>query len=361
MAKKEVWFVMKDAGGTNNVLPVALCMRKLWGEHCRISIIADQNGKANEFISKYHVQFLQALSPGYCSEILGSPDLIITSMCSGESLGRNLVNEFRGKCPTVAMPDSPWGRYQEEWRDQQYWPDWLIVNDEVCMDNVVKIWTEFPQDRIKLLGWPYLDRYYKYDLFEASGTVERFCGAAELPVVTFIGQLEGTSKVLEEVIIALNAIDEDIYFIPRFHPRCTQVEKNAYKWVLEKFHGGQLILDSSGLDTSTLIAGSDIVVSVYSLSLIEAAALRRQGISVVTEVGYQMFRADLGDWLRPCFGEAGYSCEVHNLAELTIALQKGIKQELYTELRPLQEEALIIDGKNAERVASFLAHDILNI
>lgn len=360
MAEKNVWFVMKDPGGTNNVLPVALYMRKFWGEYCKIHIIADQNGKANEVISKYVPQFLEALSPGYCYDILGSPDLIITSMCSGENLGRSLITEFRDKCTTVAMPDSPWGRYQKEWSDLRYRPGYLIVNDQICKDNALKIWTDYDLDYIKIFGWPYLDQYFDYDVKSARRSVREFCGSY-FPVVTFIGQLDGTSKVLREVILALNALNPRASFICRLHPRCSDAEKEECSKVLQEFKGDKLIVDSSEFDTSTVIAGSTVVVSVYSLSIIEAAALRTPAISVITESGYSMFASDLGNKLKPCFYDMGCCLEVYNLAELTVAIQQGIAHELSSRIACLKEQALIIDGKNAERVANFLAHDILKL
>lgn len=360
MAEKNVWFVMSDSGGTNNVLPVALKMRELWGSECKVKIIADENGKASEIISKYNSQFLRATSPAYCLGMLGQPDLIVTSMCSGNSLGRKLVAEFKGKCATVAIPDSPWGRYEKEWNDPKYYPDYLIVNDQVCKDNALKIWTDYDPEYIKIFGWPYLDQYLNYDIRSARKSVMELC-ANRLPIVTFLGQLDGTSKVLREVILALNAIGIPVNFIPRLHPRCSDLEKAECVRILQEFKSGSLIMDSSELDTSTIIAGSNVVLSVYSLSLIEAAALKKQGISVITESGYEMFQADLGNVLKPCFGEVGYSHEVHNLAELTMAIQKGIKNDLYAEIPHLNKRVITVDGKNSEWVANFIAHGILGI
>lgn len=365
MVKKEVWFVMKDPGGTNNVLPVALFMRKKWGELCDIRVIADQSGKAEEIIRKAEVgDYLNAYSMVDLQH-LPRPEIVVTSMCSGESLGRSLVADFglERKTFTIAMPDSPWGRYEKEWNDPQYYPTWLLVNDPSCSMNLQNIWRLYDAEKIKIFPWPFLDKYWKFDSSDAFGTVDEFCGYDRKSVISFLGQLDGTSEVLRETVMALNAINMPVNFVVRLHLRCSDREKEVCKKILKEFSSGRSIYTESPLDiaTSTLIAGSDTVVSVYSLSLIEAAALRKQTISVITEAGYKMFRDDIGEKMIPDFGNAGYAYEVHNLAEFTIALQKAINGKLRRELLPKQKAALTVDGKNAERVANFIAHNILGI
>ncbi|PIU01740.1 hypothetical protein COT68_01595 [bacterium (Candidatus Torokbacteria) CG09_land_8_20_14_0_10_42_11] len=340
---KKVLVVIKDPGGVNNVFPVPRLMRHLPTQF-EVKIIADANGKAPEILRASGEEFEIFYSAEDVLKKYPYPDLMVTSMDSGESLGRNLVPLLRGKCPTVAMVDSPWGRYEKEWNDPKYRPDWLVVNDQVCADNALKIWTDYDPEKIGIIGWPFLDRYDEFDLQSASrAMVERY---GDRPIVLFLGQLEHTHEVLREVCLALKAIGEEINFIVRLHPRCSQKERDACHEVTDKEFGA--VYNETPMSTSTLIAGSDVTVSMYSLSLIEAAALRRQAISVMTEAGYAAFRGDIGDTLTPCFGEAGYATEVHNLAELAVALQEAIKGELF------QDKGLILDGLNAWQVVSFL-------
>jgi len=356
---------MKDPGGTNNVLPVARLMRNL-STQFKVKIIADANGKAPEILRASGEKFEVFSSAEDVRKKYSDPHLMVTSMCSGDSIGRDLV-PLLGTTLTVTMPDSPWGRYEKEWCHSNYWPHWLIVNDRVGARIAKELWN-FPSEKIKILGWPFLDKYCGFDIEKArrETRIELLNLGAQMSlmhsIVLFTGQLKGTSSVLRELVAVLNEIGEEIILIPRLHPRSTNTEKEACEKALGELKVGAVArMDQNDIDT--LIAAADVTVSMYSLTLVTAAALRRQNISVLTYAGLNVFYNDIGVMHGLMTSDHPfklYSCIIYKTEKLQRALEKAFCDDLYAELAPCQKEELVVDGMNAWRVMQFLK-EILGI
>jgi len=326
------------------------------GPSLDVHVIA--NGKAHEILPMLPDPITEFEVFDSAADVLDAypkPRIMVSSMCSEGGIGRDLIPLLRGQCPTVVMPDSPWGRYQKEWADHSFWSDWLLVNDKRCESIAHALWHGFPGSQIQRLSWPFLDQFCGYDISAATEDVRlNLCPDNSMPIVLFVGQLNHTSKVLQEVISEINRLERRrVYLIVRLHPRMDEVEGRACEEAMKLFSNGVLISDSRRYKTlRPLIAAADVTVSMYSTALIEAAALRRPSIAALTEPGLCAFYEDIGLKIKPSW--PGYIYEIDNGLALSVALSCALRGDLQKGLRRHQDANLPVDGQNAKRVAAFL-------
>lgn len=262
-----VWAVCKDPGGTNGLLPVVKQLRNIGHD---VKVIP--NGKAVELLGGGNEEcftFEQALA------LMPEPDVLVTSMCSDGGLGRNLVPLlFRAGIPAVALQDFWGARLWTSWADPRYRPNYICVNDEIGADIVIKAWPEILRSRIKITGYPAMDKYANLDVEGTAARARLALGLTEKkPVILYAGSVEREGEVISEVVKVLNEIGADIYFVPRQHPRMkNNAPEEVPHWekAMDDFKGGTLIADSSACDTISIIAASDLVIAMYSAVNIEA-------------------------------------------------------------------------------------------
>lgn len=87
-----IWAICKDPGGTAGVIPVSRALRSLGRE---VLIIA--NGKAIELLKKDGESFVYGESAEQMLREYGSPELLLTSMCSKGGVGRASLDRL-GQC-----------------------------------------------------------------------------------------------------------------------------------------------------------------------------------------------------------------------------------------------------------------------
>ena len=344
-----VWTVCKDPGGTNGIVPVAKCLRKMGH---KVELIP--NGKAIELLPALNEEFSmfeQALKE------TPEPEALFTSMCSDGGIGRDLVPLMkRAGVLTVALQDF-WGpRLRFEWADPKFRPDFICVNDKVGADLVMRAWPDYDGNQVAITGFPAMDKYSDFDVETAANQVRTTLGLDRWrPSVSFGGQLEGVGDVITEVIEVLNELKLDIYFLPRPHPRMkNNAPDEIPKWekALAGFRGGVLI-DSSACSTSSVTASSSLVISAYSTINVEAACLRKDVISVLyPEVGMYWLRLELPDLEDFPLVQLGCSAKAANRAELKRLIERALTSGL--DLRETQERVFRLDGKNARRVADLV-------
>ncbi len=345
-----VWAVCKDPGGTNGVLPVVRVLRE---RGHMVSLIA--NGKAVELLNHKEGVMPYKTAEEVLKDFVGYPDALITSMCSQGGVGRDLIPWLRGRVPTVALQDFWGGTLWDEFAKVR--PDYITTNDQVGKEIIQTAWPDFNPDHIKITGFPALDKYKSVDVGAVTEQVRAALGLNEnKPIILVGGQSEFSGQMLKEVIACLNTIGQNVYLIPRAHPRMKDnwpEEVAPWQEAMEQFRAGTLIRDSSACDTPSVIACSSLVISMYSTIQIEAAVLRKPTISVwypeMEQLWYQSTNEKMGEF--PLV-RLGCAAKAENREALCELLRQALSGDLG--LLANQEQNFQLDGKNAERVADFV-------
>ena len=357
--------VVKDQGGTNGVLPVSKALKDFGYD---VRLIAD--GKAISLLADARENYEVLRSPQEVLRRYPAPQAMITSICSEGGVGRDLVPLIRGKCPTVAFHDY-WGtRLLTGWRDLKYRPDFFVVNDELDAEIVSGAWPDYPKERLVISGYPMFDQYaVKYDQEIILAEVSSKLGieARSKPIVLFpCGICSGASRLLSEVVGSLNELQQDVFFIPRVHPKMKQnapEEVELWSQALRKFKGGTLIADSSACDTQSLIKTAAVVLSDFSTTLLEAILARKPNISIwYSDEVQREFRKEFGEITKlmpePPFVKLGCSARATDKTHLGQLIADAICGRL--KLESAQEKYFPLDGKNAQRAAEFVDSLIFN-
>src|SRR3989344_9218385 len=177
------------------VLPVAT---ELSASGYTVHLVA--NGKAAEHLAKDACTYFPTTDAQMVLDRYGTPDVLLTSMCSGGGVGRDLVPLLQGKSITVAVQDQWGARLLTDWKDEQYRPDHILVNDDVGKRIVLKAWSEYDPDRVKVTGYAALDKLHGFDVAQVRRTTRALLGLKEeTRVVYFSGQLDGTAAALDQL------------------------------------------------------------------------------------------------------------------------------------------------------------------
>src|SRR3989344_5296996 len=287
------------------------------------------------------------------------PDLMITSMCDKGGVGRDLTPVLRGHgIPVFALQDA-WGAYlYSSWADQKYRPTMVGVNDAVGQQSVKDAWSDYNKKRIAITGYPALDRYAGFDFAATSEKVLATLAIdAKQPLVLYAGDVERAGEGLAHFLTALKVAGRHVYLIARPHPRMkidAPGETDIWNAEIQKAQDGGVaaVLGAPAeLAPHELIAASTVVVSNFSSMNVEAAALRKQNISVLyPELGAELYRKATGGKIKEFpLVSLRASAKAENEAELTDLLAKSYRNALG--LVKAQEKAFRLDGKNPERTA----------
>jgi hypothetical protein len=273
---------------------------------------------------------------------------------------------LRGKTKTVALQDFPGARLLTDWRDVQFRPDYIVVNDSVASLIVLHAWTE-QLPKILVSGYPSLDVLHGYPVEAKNVSLRSRFGIGKNDfVVLFAGQVGRTGSVMQEVCSALTMLQKytwlrKIWFVPRFHPRMmTDAKDEAVKWngALTSLHPKIRVLDTQvGVKDVTImdvLAMSNVAVSAFSTTLQEAAVFRKDAIAMLSEeAGQKQFLEETGGVMKEyplvalkCVKRASTDRECYKL--LSESMQRGLR------LSEEQKSAFQVDGKNAARLARTL-------
>lgn len=350
----------KDPGGTNSVLPVYDAWTRSGGHGVLIA-----NGKAVELLPKRGAAFRWYPSPAAVLDDIGVPGALVTSMCSKGGIGRDLVPMLMGRCPCIALLDywsAPFRRVDESsWDAPEHRPDAVVVNDAFGVACVRSGWEEgWHAGRAPMLGYPALDAYATFDATAAVARVnDRLCIAAREFVVLFTGW---AGQAMAWTVDALHHLAERhgirVTFIPREHPRM-RVDGPAdfaqWQSSLATYTAGRCITDSSAVETRELLARADLVIADRSTTLMEASVLRRPNILIMDAADAEKYEASTG---LPEFPLVALKATVRAATspELVDVLHRACTGGLG--LSAAQESAFRIDGRNAERIATYLGERI---
>lgn len=352
--------VCKDAGGTNGIVPVHQALLA-----AGVPSILIANGKALELLPSRGVGFRYYPTPDAILADIPAPAALVTSICTGGGIGRDLVPLLKGRRPTIALQDfwlSPF-RANGSWRDPQYRPDAFVVNDEFGAMCVRPDWEEGTREgRIHVIGYPSLDALASFDGASAAQGVNAMLSVApDEPVVLYIGGVQRTAAILSQVIAACELAQSRgrrFTFIPRSHPAMRDlVPEEAKLWdaALRSSRITRVVSDSQSVaDTTALVARASAVISTHSTVLMIAAALRKPTISFLDAEEREIYRrATSGVFERLPLVTLGCAVEATSVDDLAALIERCVDGH---GLGPEERQAatFTLDGKNAERVAAFV-------
>lgn len=295
--------VSKDPGGTNGILPVIRLLRK---KGLRVLFLV--NGWAK-------TKSLDEDDPKACDTLqdflvmMGNekPMMVITSMCSGGGLGRELAEYYRNKdTPVIALQDFPGARLKTDWKVTR--PTKICVNDQEGKDLVKKAWPDFSEANILITGFPAMDKYAagrRASLLAQGLKLRRQLGVPDdgkLILVT--GQLISVDGLFGAVVGSLNRENvltpDRIYLLASVHPKMDSKTATKCKKVLTNLKRGKLV-DLSKWEKAhnrkapfeLFMSAADIVVAMYSSTLMEAVYLGKVAISVLyPETGQKLMEEE---------------------------------------------------------------------
>lgn len=359
----KIWAVCKDLGGMAGLLPV---VEKL--EHCGHSVRFIANGISVGTLRKKGRVFEEWTdSP---TEDLASkgeiPDVFITSMCSQGGPGRDLVPLMRALgVPVIALQDF-WvsaSSQADAWLDIKYRPDRVITNDQVGKDLLAQVWPDFDREHIVITGFPALDKYAAMDFAAIRERARDKLGIdPRLPIILFAGG--GSLTYLAHQIIkgALTILSchHCFGYLPRPHPRTENDfpgEMNPWQKTVGEIaaeSGITVIYDFFGrCDPTETVAASEVICSISSTLLLDAAIMRKPTISVMPPgLVKNRFRYQMNGFIDQ-YPLVPLGCCLEATTAKDLAEQ--IKQCLETNpLRTAQERHLKLDGQNAARVVKLI-------
>lgn len=343
-----IWAVCKDPGGTQNLLPLIPCLRQR-GHQVRTFL--HEGGKGASVLETAKEPFESASSAEVLIERFGYPDLLVTSMCSGGGIGRDLIALLkRATKPTSALQDFWGARIGTDFADQKYHPDLICVNDEVGAQIIRSVWGN--DQSIVATGYPRLDTLANFDKKAAAKRGREFLGIKdELLIVFYPGQIWNAGRTLHQIANTLATLGGEYHLVVSKHGRMTEetVPDEVRIWETAKgLYPIQILTDFSRVND--VIASSAVVVGQYATSQVDAAMMGVPVISVLyPEYGAAEFQKETGGVMEEfplvslgCSAKAEGSAKLYHLLE-TVLIGHSLGLEEH------QAKTFRLDGKNAER------------
>ena len=350
-----IWAVCKDPGGTGNLLPILPLLRKAGHD---VKLFLHAGGKGETGIKTAGEAYETASNTSAPIDRHGYPDLLVTTMCSGGGIGRDLVPtlQYRGK-RTVALQDFWGAQLGTNFRNPLYHPDLICVNDEVGADIVRDVWGKDIRTKIAITGYPSFDALARIDREAGAKRGREVLGITNnLPILLYPGQIWHAGRTLLEVVKALNEMGLPCHLVATKHGRMVeapaeegefwQEAEGSFRW---KFHS---VTDFRHI--REIVLTSRVVVGMYSSLQIEAAALGVQVISVLyPDQGAAQFRTDTGGVMAEFpLVTLGCSAKAENMGDLVRSLFAYLTLTSDLEPRTRQQQKVFpLDGRNAERTA----------
>ena len=171
------------------------------------------------------------------------------------------------------------------------------------------------------------------------------------PVIVFAGQGPATSAMLDELVEVLNPHCDYIHFAPRPHPRMVEdyaSEVGPWNKALTKYRGAMVVSDQCSMRQMVAVAYQwGAVVSMYSTTLLEAAAARASAIAMLYPEAHKVFRQSNPGLEQFPLAELGCAEYVSDRADLDRAIERALR--VGNVWREKQERYIVADGHNASR------------
>ena len=275
-----ILFGLRDVGSANACLPV---IKILKDQRVFVSVYAE-GAVAERF--KGQIEFVTGLTMDSLLDLVKPSLVVVTCAVVGGAVPLGLAREAKNRNLPVVFIDEMWAGFGAfEW---DIFPDGVCVCDEYAKELILKSWTGYLETGIHVTGSPVFDKFHRTWPEAAKDKLRKNLRLKKKwPVVFFPGQIDGMVEAISVLVEALNRGDRPAYLIQRDHPRITfsgasdsnKIIYAEYKEKLKTLKLGEVI-DSSKLTSDEVLAGSDIVVGIYSTMTVEACYLRKPVIKV---------------------------------------------------------------------------------
>lgn len=344
MAK--IWAVCKDSGGTQNLLPVLPLLLRNNGHEVRL--ILHEGGHGQAVLETCGEQYEEVADAKAFLKENNNSDLLITTMCSGGGVGRDLVELV--EVPVVALQDFWGARLATDFANGRYRPDIICVNDQFGADIVRSVWKDAEGVRVVVTGYPRFDTLAGLDVGAAGRRGRELLSITDdRPVVFYPGQVWHAGETLLKLVTELNNYPH-CHLVATRHGRMMEELHEVEHWekARETFLGEwHEVTDFSHI--TDVIAAANLVVGQYSTLQVDAAVLGRPIISVLeSNAGAERFRMETGGVVNEFpLVTLGCSTKAESIEELKKLVAMALEGGLHLEEK--QREVFRLDGKNAER------------
>lgn len=341
----DVWATVQDPGETAGMLPVVKYLREI-----NVSVRLLAAGQALATLAADGCEHWDASDPQAVVDRHEAPRLLLATTAYKGGAGRDLIPLVRGTTTTVLL-QSLWGGLAGWGPEHQ--PDYVITNDHIAEGMVRALWPGLAAGAVYKTGFPMLDQYAGFDVMAEAAKARQVLRLDHKPVIVFAGQSDATATMLSELVEVLNEHRDYIHFAPRPHPRMAQdfaFETALWHRALAKYRGAMVVSDQCTMRQMVAAAYQwGAVVSMYSTSLLEAAAARTSAIAMLYPEAQEAFRKEnpgLG-----FFPLVALGCAAHVLTrdDLSYAIRTAITRGNIW--RAAQQQHIHVEGQNVQRAA----------
>jgi CDP-glycerol glycerophosphotransferase (TagB/SpsB family) len=282
---------------------------------------------------------------------VGLPDVFVTSTCGDGGLGRNLIPHFRELAiPTVAVTDYWGGGQNQFFKEVEFWPDAICVQDELSKDMLLEDWHGYSETRVHVTGQPAFDALANMDAVKIKSEVRELSGCKDnRPLIVYAGQLQGSSETLLALVRALNTLPDTMYLTLLKHPRFfinSPEEEEPWNKAVAEFKNG-VIFERGDFSTDEWSAACDVMISMTSTVLATAGYFRKECISILLPELDKLQGLGLSGLPMEKLG----TCAVaRSQNEIKTLIAKALSSNGLG-LKENQEKHFKLDGKSASRVA----------
>jgi len=295
----------RAAGGAAAIAPVLLQLRRSE----RLLVLAkDQATEVFHRAGLDPVRF-PAFSEGVLQRTIGErfgddrPHVLLTSATSLPQLDMTEQYLWRWACahqiPSVAVLDQ-WQNYALRFSGQgpeehlRYLPDWIAAMDAHAARGLGE--AGIPAERIVITGQPAFDQLAQMRQSATSGERHRVrealavvpqaklvCAVSESFANVFGDDLGYTEQTMLQELLGIcsslvNETGQPLHLAVKLHP---ENDPHAFRWVHEALHPNGLRVSLHGTEWAPipLVMGSDVVVGMSSVLLIESILLGQPTVS----------------------------------------------------------------------------------
>lgn len=358
-----VIFGIKDVGGANAVLPIAIEFTKK-GDSSPILYAGEVS------LGTYKASYPLIPSDFPPQQLLDwfKPEIIITTPnAQGEVIPTALIKAAQAREINVVVVETMWAEHRMlEW---PILPSAFCVQDSLAKKLILESWPTYPQEKVFVTGQPAFDYLSLVDCTEAKIELKKTLSLdQDWPIVIFIGGAQGTDEAFSLIVESLNLLGKPVYLFPRQHPTLSapdaseelkKINKTCLN-LMKTLRYGEVV-DSSDIKFSkTIMMSADIVVSMFSTMLIEACYLGKTCVSVWPSGVQSAFDSATNNTLRDFPLVTMGSClQGKDLAELMGCLEKIFLDDT-TQIREVQRNHFKADGQSARRVYDIVQQLIQN-
>lgn len=393
--KKKILATSYHTGGANAIIPVVKKLKEK--NEADVSLMGYKNsetifknaGLEFKTLADYNIKNGSFESAEKILE-KEKPDLILTgpsmqNKSEKEIIEHSFIHTAKQKnIPTLTVLDS-WTFYAQKFSDYyeadgkydpnsqtgkfKFLPDKIAVLDELAKNAMINL--GFDEKKLIVTGNPYYDQLNefteKFGELERKKIREELCIDKDSNLFTYISQpiekrrgisLGFTEKTaFKELADALEIINDknaekknvlkDISLVVKTHPSEDKWNlKQAWELKETKSFGYPLSIDNDlSRHPWNVVLASDIIVSCFSTTLVEACYLDKIAISLQPGLKKE-------DELT--FNQLGITIPIYNPGEIESVANRILEDEIYKNMLAEKRKKLYNDGKATERVIEII-------